>query len=471
MKQIYSENKSHIIRLVSQYESMAKLEKGQALDELMFIQLVDFYQKEFNLTKAFEVINKAIKIHKFSPNLHARKAILLLDTHDPDLANESLDRAEMFGLPFIDTQILRAEAFCQLGRFEESKYILRNLKLGFNPTSEELSEIHFIEANIYEAHDEYELMFEALRSTLMEKPNHEKALRRVFMCVELGKKHKESIALHEYLINENPYSDLAWFNLAHAYYYTRNYEDAIDAFEYAYIINPSFESAYRDCVEVCFNMKDYRKALDCMEEAIEHVEIDGDLLLKMGECKENLQQYSEAKVLYFRALSYNPKDDEVYYRIGESYCKEQLWESAIHFYKQAIRLDPHREDYMIALAKNYFNLGRKKRADETFQKVMDMAPDDASCWAEYIFFLIQSNEITKAELFLNEMVDDSTSPDLAYCNAACHFLKNDFDTAFKILKEALLHDFSSRNKIFELVPSLLNNRKIQAMIRYYKDEF
>ena len=470
MKQIYSKHSTDIDQIVSKYESMLKSEEITSFDELVFIQLVDYYEKEFNLSKAFEAINKAIETYKFSPSLHARKAKLLLDTHDPDLATESIDRAEIFGYPYVEAQTLRAEALCQLGKYEESEYILRNLKLGYHPNSEELAQICFIEATIYECQDQYEKMFYALRATLLEKPTHEKALRRMFMCVELAKKHKESIVLHNQLIDQKPYSELAWFNLGHAYYYCNNYQDAIDSFEYAYIINPKFESAYRDCIEVCLATKNYSQGLKCIEEAIEHIDIDGDLLLKRGQCHEFLDDVAKAKVHYFRSLSYNPKDDEVYFRIAECYSKEQLWESAIHFYKQAIRIDQQREDYLVGLAKSYYNLGRIRKADLTFQKVIDMSPQESSIWSEYIELLIKRNELSKANLFLQEAGNIANGSELLYCHSACLFLNGEEVKAFSVLEEAVITDFANHNKIYELVPSLKNNRKVNALIRYFESE-
>lgn len=102
--------------------------------------------------------------------------------------------------------------------------------------------------------EEYEGMYQALRSALEWRPGHPEALEERFgIAVEITRKYKESIVFHQALVDDHPYTALAWFNLGQALAYEAAYEDALEALEYAFLIDPAFEMAYREYIELCLN--------------------------------------------------------------------------------------------------------------------------------------------------------------------------------------------------------------------------
>ena len=57
---------------------------------------------------------------------------------------------------------------------------------------------------------------------------------------------KKAFGLHQKIIDQQPYSELAWFNLGSAYQGLKLYEKAIDAYQYAVAIDEKFDYAYRN---------------------------------------------------------------------------------------------------------------------------------------------------------------------------------------------------------------------------------
>lgn len=59
----------------------------------------------------------------------------------------------------------------------------------------------------------------------------------MWYCVELAGKQDESVELHKAILDENPYSYLAWHNLGNAYYDMGYFEKSIEAYEFVVTIN------------------------------------------------------------------------------------------------------------------------------------------------------------------------------------------------------------------------------------------
>ncbi|MFT5169324.1 MAG: tetratricopeptide (TPR) repeat protein [Saprospiraceae bacterium] len=164
-------------------------------------------------------------------------------------------------------------------------------------------------------------MFLKLEEAINLGPFNQKALEPIRIAVEMEGKYKESLNIHYAVINENPYAHQAWYNLSHAHYSLRKYEDALSTFEYAFIIDKWFEPAYIEYVGVCFHLNLYNKALDSLKQAVLLFQEDSEMLLKMGICYEYLEDYATARTYLFKALVQNHQEDEIYFYIAECYAK------------------------------------------------------------------------------------------------------------------------------------------------------
>ena len=453
--------------LASKYEILTIRGHEIQFEENTFIKLIDYFEREESFEKALEVNDLALSYYKFSPKLHTRKAKLLIENKHIELGIESLDRAEIFGQSFVETDILRARAFCYEEDFNAAFDLLDDLKLNYFISPEESSLIALEEALIHEKLEDFEQMFFSLRTAIKHNPANQQALERMWFAVELSKKHEESIAIHNEVIDANPYSYQAWFNLGNAYYFLRQYKEAIDAFEYAFIINDKFEPAYKEFAEVCFHLKLYNKAIDALEEALPYFQSDSDLLLKIGQAYEYQENYAKAKVFLYRALGLDTKNDEVFYHLGECHSKEADYVSAIHFYTQAIKIDELREDYMVGLAIAYSKTGNYQKALPLFQQATEIGPEVSSNWVRFAQFLVNIEGLEEAMEAIEEAEENAYCSDIIYCKAALLFKMGERSIALTYLGEALEENYCDRDIFFSFVPELREDRDIKAIMRYY----
>ena len=294
------------------------------------------------------------------------------------------------------------------------------------------------------------------------------ALERMWIIVEFTRKHRESIKVHQLVLDHQPYAYQAWYNLGHAFYSLNEYEEAKTAFEFAFLINKKFELAYRDFAEVCFDLKQYREALQCLLEAQQQFEADSEMLTRIGECYSQLGETSKAKVYLFRALNLDQRNDEIYFHIGCCYAQDNHFQSAVHFFKQALKLDDTREDYRFVLGQTYTKLGRIKKAAQQLTAAIEAAPELSNYWFEMVKLLLHQQKTNEALELVNVALENTYGADLIYGQAAALFALNQETKALEVLGEALQEDFREHRLLFELTPALRNHKQVKAIIRYYQ---
>src|ERR1700743_2634992 len=104
---------------------------------------------------------------------------------------------------------------------------------------------------------------------LNEEPNNEEALYKICFWTDFTGRNEEGIRLHQKIIDDFPFNELAWFNLAAAYQGLKLYEKAIDAYLYAVAIDDKFDYAYRNMGDAFIRLRKYRDAIESLEKVLE----------------------------------------------------------------------------------------------------------------------------------------------------------------------------------------------------------
>ena len=466
MKQHNFKNKHTLKYLVSEYETMSQKGEVGFFEKKAFWELIDHYEIKNQLDKAIEVIEHALVQYSYSTEFYIRKAQLLIEKKCAYQAIACLEHAQILSPSELEIFLFKAEALCSLGDYEEAFELLQALKGKLN--KEELSEVLMLEAHIYENLEDFDEMFFALKKALIANPKNSVALEKIWLSVELSAKYEESVKLHNYLIDEDPYSYIAWYNLGHAYTCLEQFEDAIEAFEYAYIINEQFEFAYRDCGEVCLQSKQYKRALKCYNEALEFFSPDSDFLLNIGQCHEFMDEIATAKTYYTKSIQLNSANDLAHYRMGECFVKEQQWDKAMKAYKKALSIENKREEYIAALAEVYYQVEEEEKAAILFKKAADTAPETTKYWIQYASFLMDIGAYKEALIVLEEAEIYAIGVELLYCRTACQFLLGHRKEALFLLQTALMENYNMHESLFDLVPEVEGDPDVIHLIGLHR---
>lgn len=465
-------NKQHTLNdLVSEYEAMSQKGTVVFYEETVFSQIISYYENENLIELALSTVDLALSQHHYSSNLFCKKAELLALQKQESAALAAIEQAELLSPSDYEVILIKAEVIGLFGNHSLALSIIESVRDSYmGHDNKILADIYFSEGIIYERLHEYDSMFTSWKQTLMLNPTHEEALERIWICVEMSRKFKESIELCNHIINQDPYCYMAWYNLGHAHTYYGNYEEAIEAYEYAFIINNTFEWAYRDCAELCMEIQNYAKALDCYEEVLTHIQPDGELLFKIGQCYYNMGKIEIAQQFYIRSIKLDEINDEVYFHLGECWAKLGNWQKAIHYYKRAIEIEDKREDYYACLAEIYIKLERYEKAFHYFDRAVELGPEQADIWVKFATFLIEMNAYEEALDILLDANEHAIGTEILYCKAACLFQLKQESDALDVLGEALEEDFKMHSILFKYLPELKTNKKVKAIIRFYNVE-
>ncbi len=461
-----SDSHPDLLQLLAKLESMQEREQELFFSEPEFELLAVYFEKDDQIDRALELINGALRCYPGHLDFYLRKAALLLGASRAREVLEVLDKAEYLDPSNFGISLLRAESLAFLGRYEAALEVLEK-RFAEAETPEEWADIWYVQGSIFERMEDYEGMYQALRSALEQQPAHRDALERFGVAVELTRNYSESIAFHQALVDEDPYSDLAWFNLGQALAYEAAYEDALEALEYAFLIDPSFEMAYREYVELCFELQDYANALRVIGEMQEHFPADSDLAMRAGQCHFYNGTYLAGQKALLHALRMDPLNDEAMYFLGKCYAAEENWSKAIQYFSKAIRIDREQETYFAAMADAQARAGNDKAAEHYLQQTIALAPEEEHYWITYASFLLAKGKARKAWTLLRKSEEITFGPELEYAKAACLFALGRKQEALLMLEEALLDDFDSHPELFRVLPGIETDPQVQSLIHIY----
>ncbi len=457
-----------LINLVSEFETMIETNSLGYMEEKDFFQLVNYYEKNYLIEKAIEVVDYAIEQYSYRSEFLITKSRLLIILEQYAEAIQELDAAETISPFENDIQLLRARALSGLGYTKEAFDVLQGMKRYVGKA--DLADIYVTESFIHEKNKDFVRMYDVLKEALVFDPEHPECLERIWISVELSRRYQESITLHKKLVDNKPYNAFAWYNLGQSYASVGEYEKGIEAMEYAFIINKDMEVAYIECAELCNLIKDHKKALSIYEEANSYFGPDSELLVYIAICQIELNNFLSAKASLFTALSLDPYNEEIYFYLGECYVKEKNWSSAINAYIKALSIEDGREEFHGSIAMTYIQLGRYDKAAHHLSIANRIAPEDPKYWFQHACLLIKSKKYFEALELLDEAEEESFDPTLVYARAAClNFLGNKKE-ALQILDEILLESFEMHNALFEIDPQLKFDKEILSIINYYEGE-
>lgn len=452
-----------LIDLVTEYEAMLDQGESLFLDQDAYRHLIDHYLSEEIFDRAMEVVERAIDSHSYTVEFLLRKAEVFIQANQEYLALEVLTQAETLAPNEPEILLLRAQALTYLGEHQAAHEQLGQLPDELDPNV--LAESHFVRALIYEHQHEYEAMYLALKAAVIHDSEMRHGLEKIMTAVQHIRNYEECVTLHEQIIDENPYSSVAWYNLGLCHTHLGNYEDALEALEFSYLADDTYELAYRERADLAFELQRYPLTFDICEEIQDNFGADADLLLRMGQCQLRMGHPQAAKSFLKKALELENHHDEVFYHLGEIAIAEQQWELAAHYCKKAIEIDDNREEYHSSLAQAYTQLDELELAETHYCLATDIAPEAAEYWLQYALFLMLTGQEDGALEILDMAEESTVSPELSYCRIACLFRMGDRQEALLQLSEVLEDEYDSHELLFDMMPELRRDAEVLSLVK------
>ncbi|HEY0434781.1 MAG TPA: tetratricopeptide repeat protein, partial [Chitinophagaceae bacterium] len=321
------ENHEDLDELLKQYDDLKAGRSHRFFDEDSFEKIVEFYDEKEDFQKALEAAEIGTEQYPFSGGLLLKKADILLALHRYNEALSALEQAELLDSRDINLYILKTDAWLALDQHEQAVELLEKAVKTFE--GEERLELLFELADVYDDYEEFDKVFDCLKLILEQDPNNEEALYKICFWTDFTGRAEESISLHKKIIDEYPYNELAWFNLAAAYQGIKLYEKAIDAYQYAIAIDEKFDYAYRNMGDAFIRLRKFREAIEPLQKVLELSKPEEVIYEAIGHCYDRMHNYAQARFYYRKASHMNGEDSKIFYKIACTYYNEGQWASAI----------------------------------------------------------------------------------------------------------------------------------------------
>jgi tetratricopeptide (TPR) repeat protein len=463
----HRENYEELKELLEQFELMRTGMSHSFLDEDAFEKIIHHFQHNDQLSKALEASFLASERYPYSASLLITKADILILHHRYREALTVLDQAAIMDSADINLYILRTDAYLALGQPEKAEELMDEALSLFE--GEEKIELLFELADVYDDYEKFDKVFDCLKLVLKEEPSNEEALYKICFWTDFTGRNEEGIKIHQRIVDQHPYNELAWFNLGASYQGLKLYEKAIDAYKYATAIEEKFDYAYRNMGDAYIRLRKYKEAIEVLERVHEIAKPEDVIFEAIGHCYEKLKNQTQARSNYKKALHLRQEDAGLIYKIACTYFNEGQWEVCYKQLEHAIKIDRTHPDYQVLAGECLIQQERFKEAIQHFSTAVSSKPKLLVAWEALIRCLFKAAMYTEAtEQSSLAFVATGGKTIFLYYKAASMFAAGGSKEALYFLEEAMNKDPKLLKKFIALYPSILQKTPVVDLIARFK---
>lgn len=466
-EQPYREDREELRELLQQYANLRNGRSHSFLEEDAFERIIDHFDDEDDLAQALEAAETGLEYFPYSAQLLIKKADLLIATRRYTEALEVLEQAALYDSNDINLYILKTDAYLALDQQQNAVDILEEALLLFE--GEEKLELLFELADVYDDYEEFDKVFDCLKMVLEMEPVNEEALYKICFWTDFTGRNEESIRLHQKIIEDYPYNELAWFNLGAAYQGLKLYEKAIDAYQYAVVIDEKFDYAYRNMGDAYIRMRKYKDAIEVLEKVLELTRPEEVIYEAIGHCYHRLGKFAQARFNYRKASHMSPQDGKLNYKIALTYINEEQWESAVKQLEIAMRTQRNSPEYNLSLGECLLQLGNYKEAIQCFSLVVRSKPQNSKAREALIRCLYKAEYFEEAAVqCVHALGATGNKPLFYFLYAAALFACGKPKEALLQMEQGMITAPKMVKKLVDLMPIILQNRQVVDILARYK---
>lgn len=460
------EDRENLDDLLKQYNNLRN-GYNSFLEEEAFERIIEHYDENEELSKALEAANVAIEYFPYSAPLLIKKADLLLAARKYHDALATLEKAALFDASDINLYILKTDVYLALDKQDKAVTLLEEALHNFE--GEEKIELLFELADVYDDYEEFDKVFDCLKVILEEEPTNEEALYKICFWTDFTGRNEESIRLHLKIIDEHPYSELAWFNLAAAYQGIKLYEKSIDAYQYAIVIDEKFDYAYRNIGDAYIRIRKYKEAIEALEKVLELSKPEEVIYEAIGHCYDRLKNYAQARFHYRKASHLNGENSKLYYKIACTYFNEGLLGPAIKQLETALKIHRLQPEYNLLMGECKLQLNEIKEAVQFLSTAVRVRPKNIGGWESLIRCLYTAGYYAEArQQSIAALKHTKGKPLFLYYLSAALFALHKTKEALLYLEQGLTTAPKSVKKLVQLNPAILQKPQVVDIIARHK---
>ncbi len=462
----YDDDFLPIEELLEKYYRIKDGSGAAFLEEDHFITIIEYFDDGDDFTKAAEAVEIGLMYFPYSSVLLIKKADFEIADKKYSTALDTLQQSEIYNKNDINLFILKIDAYLALKMHEEATDVFNEAVVMFQ--GDEAIDLLLELSDLYDDYDEFDRVFDCLKLVLELEPQNSEALYKICFWTEFLGRNEESIRIHEKIIDQYPYNEIAWFNLAAAYQGLKLYKKAIDKYLYAIAINEKFDYAYRNLGDAYMRLRKYKEAIEVLEKLLELSRSEDVLHEAIGYCYHKLENYEKARKHYLEALHLNPEDLKLSYKIALTYMSEKQWSKAENVMKNVVTTKKAFPEMHLAMGECKFQLGSYIDAIHHFGVAVKYKPKNIGAWEALIRSLYFSGNYEEAIVQSDNAFEYTDGKYIfLYYKAFALFAIGKNKEAAISMEDALSKDAKSFKKIVDINPLLLQNSIITELLSRY----
>jgi tetratricopeptide (TPR) repeat protein len=466
-KHPYRQDREELKELLMQYDNLKSGKPNSFLEEESFERIIDYYDEKEQLKPALEASLYAIRQYPYSSSLLLRKADLLIALKQYKEALQVLEQAEILDSSDTDLYILKTDAYLALDQQEKAASVLEAAIADFE--GDEKIDLLFELADVYDDYENFEKVFDCLKMILEQDPANEEALYKICFWTDFTGRNEEGIKLHQKIIDEHPFNELAWFNLGAAYQGLKLFEKAIDAYQYAVAIDDKFDYALRNMGDAYLRLRRYKDAIEVLEKVLELARPEDVIYEAIGHCYDKMRNYAQARFYYKKASHLSKNDSHIIYKIACTYMNEANWSSAVKTLDSALFMHRLHPEYNLAMGQCYMQMNKLDEAISYFGNVVRVRPKNNNGWVELLKCLYKAalwEEALEYAGFAHEQTDGK--PIFIFYKSAILLAAGKSKEALLQLEEAMQQNPKLIKQFIALNPAVLQNQQVVDVIARFK---
>lgn len=438
---------------VKRYESYLSGTAAGYFDVDEFETIVDFYLRKGRTKDCAQAIEFGLQLHPRNSFLLAKRAKVYLAAGDAKKAIRILD--SLGHHEDTEMSILRLEALVVLGRDSEAQ-ILANKLIAEEPDNTDLLCIDI--AYFYIGQLQFEVALGFLQKGTQYNPKNTDLLLENAFCLEQLSRFDEAIATYKKIIDIDPFSSEAWFNLGQIFFNRNDYFNALAAYDYACSINEDDMLALLQKGHTLFQMGLYNQALDCYYDYDLDAVLDSQAKIFVAECYEKLEDFEAALAYYKKAVEYEPESFDGL--TGAAVCLlelERFYES-IEFAEKALRVNENAADAWVYLAEGLVGIDDSDNALLAYLKSVSIDPEQPDTLMSIANICMEKAHFDIALEYYAEAL--KMDPEIEYVHlfmAVAYYKTQQYALSVNFLTDACLKNAEAKNLFSELCPEASDN--------------
>jgi len=288
-------------------DAAAALEKAVAIDgsnKQAFFQIGNAYEELRDFAKAADAYERFLKLNPENAWMgYLRLGSCRMELQQYDQAVAALQEAQKAQPRDLKVNYSLAMAYRKAGQLDQAESVLRSLA-EINPpdASTYYSEI----IKMYDESGRNENAIEAAKKVIELNPKSEMAVYNLAIMFQKLKRFEEAIATFQQALTIKPDYDVAYYNIGSCYLNLKKYQESVDAFRNYVALVPDNADAWLQ-IGVCYmQLKDFESALDPLKKCVDLRPDYGVALFNLAVVYLNLKDNYSARDVYKTLVNIDP---------------------------------------------------------------------------------------------------------------------------------------------------------------------